>query len=75
MIKKYKRRDREKEGEAMDEIMTGDGKQGVSEGVRGWERKRHEDEMGKIFMGVWKKEITALKNDGEERKKNSPGPK
>lgn len=27
--------------------------------------------MGKIFMGVWKKEITALKNDGEEGKKNS----
>ena len=34
---------------------------------------RHEDEMGKIFMGVWKKEITALKNDGEEGKKNSLG--
>lgn len=27
--------------------------------------------MGKIFMGVWKKEITALKNDGEEGKKIS----
>lgn len=53
----------------MDEIMTWEGKLGVG---------GYEDEMGKIFMGVWKKEITALKNDGErgageKRGKKIPG--
>lgn len=36
MIKKYNG-GIERKREAMDEIMTGDGKQGVSEGIRGWE--------------------------------------